>query len=65
MNRAKLLVKCLEENNIKHIYAIPGAKVDAIFDALLDSSIKLIVCRHEQNAVFMAQAEGRVTGNPV
>ena len=64
MNGAQLLVKCLEENNVQRIYAIPGAKVDAIFDALVDSSIKLIICRHEQNAAFMAGAEGRLTGQP-
>ena len=64
MNGAKLLVKCLEENGIRYIYAIPGAKVDAIFDALVDSKIRLIICRHEQNAVFMAQAEGRLSGKP-
>ena len=61
---AKLLVKCLEQHNVKYIFGIPGAKVDSIFNALLDSSIELILCRHEQNAAFMAGAYGRLTGNP-
>ena len=30
--------------------------------ALLDSPIELVLCRHEQNAAFMAQAMGRITG---
>lgn len=61
---AEVLVKCLEAHNVKFIFGIPGAKVDTIFNALVDSSIKLILCRHEQNATFMAAAHGRLTGEP-
>ncbi len=61
---AQLLVKCLEKNAVKFIFGIPGAKIDAVFDALLDSPIRLILCRHEQNAAFMAAAYGRLTGEP-
>jgi acetolactate synthase-1/2/3 large subunit len=61
---ATLLVRCLEQRGIEYIFGIPGAKIDSVFDALLDSSIKLIVCRHEQNAAFMAAAYGRLTGKP-
>jgi acetolactate synthase-1/2/3 large subunit len=42
--------------------ASQGAKVDSIFIALLDSPIELVLCRHEQNAAFMAQAFGQLTG---
>ena len=39
--------------------------LQAIFNALLDHpEIKLIVCRHEQNAGFMASAVGKLTGTP-
>lgn len=61
---ASLVVQCLEHLGVKRIFGIPGAKIDAVFDALLDSSIEVIVCRHEQNAAFMAAAEGRITGKP-
>ncbi len=61
---AQLLIKSLEALGVKYVFGIPGAKIDAVFDALLDSSIKLIVCRHEQNACFMAAAYGRMTGEP-
>ncbi|WP_108651509.1 acetolactate synthase AlsS [Dongshaea marina] len=61
---AKLIVECLEFENVEYVFGIPGAKVDAIFDALLDSRIKVILCRHEQNAAFMAAAYGRLTGKP-
>lgn len=61
---AKLLVECLEKQGVKYIFGIPGAKVDAIFDALSDGGPELILCRHEQNAAFMAACIGRLTGSP-
>ncbi len=61
---AKLLVQCLEAHGVEYVFGIPGAKVDSVFDALVDSSIKVILCRHEQNAAFMAASIGRQTGKP-
>jgi len=61
---AQLLVKCLESLGVEYVFGIPGAKIDAVFNALADSSIRLIVCRHEQNAAFMAGCIGKLTGNP-
>jgi acetolactate synthase-1/2/3 large subunit len=59
---AELLVKSLEAQGVEYIFGIPGAKVDKVFDTLVDSKIKTIVCRHEQNAAFMASGIGRMTG---
>ena len=42
----------------------PGAKIDGVFDALVDKGPELILARHEQNAAFMAQGIGRLTGEP-
>lgn len=61
---AQLVVECLEKHNVKYVFGIPGAKVDSIFDALIDSNIEVILCRHEQNAAFMAAMHGRLTGEP-
>ncbi len=61
---AVLLARSLEAQGVKHAFGIPGAKIDALFDALVDSSIQLTVCRHEQNACFIGQAIGRITGRP-
>ena len=61
-NGAEFLVRCLENAGITHAFGIPGAKIDPVFEALHDSSIELVVCRHEQNAGFMAAAMGRITG---
>jgi acetolactate synthase-1/2/3 large subunit len=62
MTGARLLVQNLERQGVKYVFGIPGAKIDAVFEALLDSSIELVVCRHEQNAAFIAQGIGRLTG---
>jgi acetolactate synthase-1/2/3 large subunit len=61
---AQLFVDCLIKQGVEIIFGIPGAKIDALFDALLDVPIKLVLCRHEQNAAFMAAAYGRLTGKP-
>ena len=61
---AELVVDTLINEGVKHVFAIPGAKIDAVFDALVDRGPDLVVVRHEQNAAFMAQAVGRLTGKP-
>ncbi|KAK5127030.1 hypothetical protein LTR85_008389 [Meristemomyces frigidus] len=62
---ASIIVESLYRAGVKVVFGIPGAKVDAIFDELSDHpEIKLIICRHEQNAAFMAAAVGRITGVP-
>ena len=60
---AELLVKSLEAQGVEYVFGIPGAKIDAVFDTLLDSKINTVVCRHEQNAAFIAGGIGRMTGS--
>mgnify|MGYP003348761977 CR=1 FL=1 len=59
---ADLVVKNLEAQGVKHVFGIPGAKIDRVYEALNGSRIKLVVCRHEQNAAFIAGGLGRLTG---
>ena len=59
-----MLAEGLELHGVRHVFGIPGAKIDAVFDALEDRSPEVVVCRHEQNAAFMALATGRLTGRP-
>ncbi len=61
---AVLVVECLKAHEVEYVFGIPGAKIDAVFDALSDTNIKLILCRHEQNAAFMAACYGRLTSKP-
>ena len=62
MTGAETVVRMLEARGIRHVFGIPGAKIDALFNALVDSSIQTVVCRHEQNAAFIAGGIGRMTG---
>jgi acetolactate synthase-1/2/3 large subunit len=61
---AQRVVETLSAYGIEHVFGIPGGKIDAVFDALHDGGLKVVVCRHEQNAAFMAAAIGRLTGTP-
>lgn len=64
MYGADLVVDSLINHDVKYVFGIPGAKIDRIFDTLEDKGPELIVSRHEQNATFMAQGIGRITGEP-
>lgn len=59
---ADVVVEALEAQGVTHVFGVPGAKVDKVFDRLRDSKIKTVVCRHEQNAAFIAGGIGRMTG---
>jgi acetolactate synthase I/II/III large subunit len=59
---AELVVRILEMQGVTHVFGVPGAKIDSVFNALVDSTIKTVVCRHEQNAAFIAGGIGRMTG---
>src|ERR1700730_2613953 len=59
---ADIVVKTLEQHDVKWVFGVPGAKIDKVFDTLVDSSIETVVCRHEQNAAFIAGGIGRLTG---
>ena len=59
---ADVIVETLEARGVSHVFGVPGAKIDKVFDRLLNSSIQTVVCRHEQNAAFIAGGIGRMTG---
>jgi acetolactate synthase I/II/III large subunit len=59
---ADVVVQTLEQHDVKWVFGVPGAKIDKVFNTLVDSSIQTVVCRHEQNAAFIAGGIGRMTG---
>jgi acetolactate synthase-1/2/3 large subunit len=59
---AEVLVANLKAQGVKYVFGVPGAKVDRVFDSLLNSGIETVVCRHEQNASFIAAGLGKLTG---
>ena len=62
MKASDLFVKALEAEGVEYIFGIPGEENLDFLDSLVDSSIKLVLTRHEQAAGFMAATYGRLTG---
>jgi acetolactate synthase-1/2/3 large subunit len=58
----QLIVKCLENEGVQYIFGLPGEENMDLLDALLESSIRFVMTRHEQGAAFMADVYGRLTG---
>lgn len=57
------LLKHLKYIGVKRIYGIPGDTIDTLMESLrADKDVDFIVCRHEENAAFMASGEARITG---
>lgn len=50
MTTAELLIRCLEHEEVRIIFGVPGEETLDITDALLDSRIQFIPTRHEQDA---------------
>jgi acetolactate synthase-1/2/3 large subunit len=61
---AERLIQCLEREGVEYIFGLSGGAAMPMFDALVESSIKLIMVRHEQGATHMADGYARATGRP-
>jgi acetolactate synthase I/II/III large subunit len=59
---AELIVECLENEGVTHVFGIPGEENIRLMEALSKSSIDYVLTRHEQGASFMAEVYGRLTG---
>ena len=62
MKASDLFVKALESEGVEYIFGIPGEENLDLLNSLKNSSIRLILTRHEQAAGFMAATYGRLTG---
>ncbi len=62
MKASDLFIKALESEGVEYIFGIPGEENLDLLNSMKDSSIKLILTRHEQGAGFMAATYGRLTG---
>src|ERR1700685_63194 len=59
-----LLVAALENEGVDRIFGVPGEENLDVVESLRNSSIRLVLTRHEQAAAFMAATHGRLTGKP-
>jgi acetolactate synthase-1/2/3 large subunit len=62
MKASDLFVKALEAEGVEYIFGIPGEENLDLLESLRNSSISLILTRHEQGAGFIAATYGRLTG---
>jgi acetolactate synthase-1/2/3 large subunit len=62
----QILVANLLRQGVDLAFCVPGESFLAVLDALYDAreSLRLIVCRHEGGAAYMAEAYGKLTGRP-
>jgi acetolactate synthase-1/2/3 large subunit len=61
---AEKLIQCLEREGVEYIFGLSGGAAMPIFDALVDSKIRLILVRHEQGATHMADGYARSSARP-
>src|SRR3954449_2528006 len=59
-----LFVAALENEGVDRIFGVPGEENLDVVESLRNSTIELILTRHEQSAAFMAATHGRLTGRP-
>jgi len=62
MKASDLFVRALEAEGVEYVFGIPGEENLDLLESLRESSIRLILTRHEQGAGFMAATYGRLTG---
>ena len=65
-NAAQVLVEALRIHGADTAFCVPGESYLPVLDALYDAreAIRLIVCRQEGGAAYMADAYGKLTGRP-
>lgn len=60
----RLAAEALIERGVKHIFSISGGHITPIYQFLENTDVKIFATRHEQAAVFMAEAYARMTRKP-
>lgn len=60
----KILADQLALQGVRRVFSVPGESFLAALDGLYESGIENIVCRHEGGAAMMAEASGKLTGQP-
>jgi acetolactate synthase I/II/III large subunit len=64
MKSSELFVQCLEAEGVEYVFGLPGEENLGLLNALSSSKIKFILTQDERWAAFMANAYGRLSGNP-
>lgn len=59
---ADAIVKCLEEEGVKYVFGYPGVAICPFYNSILESPIRTVLIRTEQNAAHAASGFARVSG---
>ena len=61
---ADAIIKCLEAEGVSTVFGYPGVAICPFFNSILDSEIRTVLIRTEQNAAHAASGVARMTGRP-
>ena len=64
MNGADAIIKCLEAEQVQVVFGYPGVAICPFYNSILESDIRTILIRTEQNAAHAASGMARMTGKP-
>ncbi len=64
LRAADLVARRLYEAGCRYAFGMPGGEVLTLVDALEDAGIQFILCKHENNAGFMAEGAHHRDGAP-
>ncbi len=61
---ADILTRALAAAGVRHLFSLSGNQIMPVYDAALEARLAIVHVRHEGAAVHMADAWGRLTGEP-
>ncbi|MBO4981837.1 MAG: biosynthetic-type acetolactate synthase large subunit [Lachnospiraceae bacterium] len=64
MNGADAIIKCLEAEGVEVVFGYPGVAICPFYNSILESKIRTVLIRTEQNAAHAASGLARITGRP-
>jgi acetolactate synthase-1/2/3 large subunit len=61
---SQLVAKALQVEGVQNVFTLAGDHILPVLDVIGDMGFRIVDTRHEQAAVHMADAWGRITGQP-
>ena len=59
---SQLIIRTLHRLGVRTIFSLSGNQIMPLYDACIDSGIRIVHVRHEAAAVYMADAWAQMTG---
>lgn len=61
---ADAIIKCLEAEGVTTVFGYPGVAICPFYNSILESKVRTVLVRTEQNAAHAASGVSRMTGRP-